>query len=64
MADIVHIIDQSRNALVSGRLSVSGARLAAGPSGAIAFILVGFQDVETCRDYGGNERVTLGRYYQ
>ncbi|MCL0160800.1 hypothetical protein, partial [Klebsiella pneumoniae] len=21
-------------------------------------------DVETCRDYGDNERVTLGRYYQ
>ncbi|HFN6225813.1 hypothetical protein ACUN9Z_33475, partial [Escherichia sp. HC-CC4] len=20
--------------------------------------------VETCRDYGDNERVTLGRYYQ
>ncbi|WP_227550686.1 MULTISPECIES: hypothetical protein, partial [Klebsiella] len=24
----------------------------------------GYHDVETCRDYGDNERVTLGRYYQ
>ncbi|EGD4991046.1 protein-(glutamine-N5) methyltransferase, release factor-specific, partial [Escherichia coli] len=29
-----------------------------------AFILAGYHDVETCRDYGDNERVTLGRYYQ
>ncbi len=29
-----------------------------------AFIFAGYHDVETCRDYGDNERVTLGRYYQ
>ncbi|HAG6954132.1 TPA: protein-(glutamine-N5) methyltransferase, release factor-specific, partial [Salmonella enterica subsp. enterica serovar Typhimurium] len=22
----------------------------------------GYSDVETCRDYGGNERVTCGRF--
>ena len=26
-----------------------------------AYTHAGYQAVETCRDYGGNERITLGR---
>ena len=64
MADIVHIIEQSRNALVSGGFLLLEHGWQQGEAVRQAFILAGYHDVETCRDYGDNERVTLGRYYQ
>ncbi len=62
MADIVHIIEQSRNALVSGGFLLLEHGWQQGEAVRQAFILAGYHDVETCRDYGDNERVTLGRY--
>ena len=64
MADIVHIIEQSRNALVSGGFLLLEHGWQQGEAVRQAFIHAGYHDVETCRDYGDNERVTLGRYYQ
>ncbi|HHU9882641.1 TPA: protein-(glutamine-N5) methyltransferase, release factor-specific, partial [Escherichia coli] len=64
MADIVHIIEQSRNALVSGGFLLLEHGWQQGEAVRQAFIFAGYHDVETCRDYGDNERVTLGRYYQ
>lgn len=60
MADIVHIIEQSRNALVSGGFLLLEHGWQQGEAVRQAFILAGYHDVETCRDYGDNERVTLG----
>lgn len=64
MADIVHIIEQSRNALVSGGFLLLEHGWQQGEAVRQAFIHAGYHDVETCRDYGDNERVTLYRYYQ
>lgn len=58
MADIVHIIEQSRNALVSGGFLLLEHGWQQGEAVRQAFILAGYHDVETCRDYGDNERVT------
>ncbi len=53
MADIVHIIEQSRNALVSGGFLLLEHGWQQGGSGCEqAFIFAGYHDVETCRDYG------------
>jgi release factor glutamine methyltransferase len=60
----LHIIEQSRNALVSGGFLLLEHGWQQGEAVRQAFILAGYHDVETCRDYGDNERVTLGRYYQ
>ncbi len=56
MADIVHIIEQSRNALVSGGFLLLEHGWQQGEAVRQAFILAGYHDVETCRDYGDNER--------
>ena len=52
------------NALVSGGFLLLEHGWQQGEAVRQAFILAGYHDVETCRDYGDNERVTLGRYYQ
>ncbi|MBY7471651.1 peptide chain release factor N(5)-glutamine methyltransferase [Escherichia marmotae] len=64
MADIVHIIEQSRNALASGGFLLLEHGWQQGEVVRQAFMQAGYRDVETCRDYGDNERVTLGRYYR
>ena len=61
MADIVHIIEQSRTRLEAGGYLLLEHGWQQGAAVRDAFIHAGYQAVETCRDYGDNERITLGR---
>ena len=61
MADIVHIIDQSLRMLTPGGYLLLEHGWQQGVAVRDAFTRAGYQAVETCRDYGGNERITLGR---
>lgn len=61
MADIVHIIEQSRTRLEAGGFLLIEHGWQQGAAVRDAFIRAGYQAVETCRDYGDNERLTLGR---
>lgn len=60
MADIEHIIEQSRDALLPGGCLLLEHGWQQGNVVREAFLHAGYHDVETCRDYGGNERITLG----
>ena len=60
MADIVHIIDQSRHMLTPGGYLLLEHGWQQGQAVRDAYTHAGYQAVETCRDYGGNERITLG----
>ncbi|HFZ8993204.1 TPA: peptide chain release factor N(5)-glutamine methyltransferase [Citrobacter freundii] len=62
MADIVRIIEQSRGALAEGGFLLLEHGWQQGAAVRDAFTQAGYQAVETCRDYGGNERITLGRW--
>ncbi|WP_213132567.1 peptide chain release factor N(5)-glutamine methyltransferase [Citrobacter sp. FP75] len=61
LADIVHIIDQSSRVLTPGGYLLLEHGWQQGEAVRDAFMRAGYLAVETCRDYGGNERVTLGR---
>ena len=61
LADIMLIIDQSRRVLTTGGYLLLEHGWQQGEAVRDAFTRAGYQAVETCRDYGGNERVTLGR---
>ncbi|WP_336220773.1 peptide chain release factor N(5)-glutamine methyltransferase [Citrobacter amalonaticus] len=61
MADIAHIIEQSRERLEAGGFLLLEHGWQQGKAVRDAFTRAGYQNVETCRDYGGNERITLGR---
>ncbi|QCA18120.1 peptide chain release factor N(5)-glutamine methyltransferase [Citrobacter freundii] len=61
LADIVHIIEQSKHMLTPGGYLLLEHGWLQGPAVRDAFTRSGYQAVETCRDYGGNERITLGR---
>ncbi|HFK4758833.1 TPA: peptide chain release factor N(5)-glutamine methyltransferase [Citrobacter farmeri] len=61
IADIVHIIEQSRARLEAGGFLLLEHGWQQGAAVRDAFIRAGYQAVETCRDYGDNERITLGR---
>lgn len=61
LADIVHIIEQSKHMLTPGGYLLLEHGWQQGPAVRDAFTRGGYQAVETCRDYGGNERITLGR---
>ncbi|WP_413594827.1 peptide chain release factor N(5)-glutamine methyltransferase [Citrobacter youngae] len=61
LADIMLIIDQSRRVLSAGGYLLLEHGWQQGEAVRDAFTRAGYQTVETCRDYGGNERVTLGR---
>lgn len=60
MADIAHIIEQSRDRLDAGGFLLLEHGWLQGEAVRDAFTRAGYQNVETCRDYGGNERITLG----
>lgn len=60
MADIVHIIEQSRTRLEAGGFLLIEHGWQQGAVVRDAFNRAGYQAVETCRDYGDNERLTLG----
>lgn len=61
MADIIHIIDHARQVLTPGGYLLLEHGWQQGDAVRAAFQQAGYSDVETCRDYGGNERVTCGR---
>jgi len=61
MADIVHIIDQSRHMLTPGGYLLLEHGWQHGEAVRDAVTRAVYQAGETCRDYGGNERITLGR---
>lgn len=61
MADIAHIIAQSRHALTPGGFLLLEHGWQQGALVRDAFSQAGYTQIETCRDYGDNERITLGR---
>ncbi|NDO83722.1 protein-(glutamine-N5) methyltransferase, release factor-specific [Citrobacter sp. NCU1] len=61
MADITHIIAQSRHALTPGGFLLLEHGWQQGALVRNAFSQAGYTQIETCRDYGDNERITLGR---
>lgn len=61
LADIRHIILQSRHHLVSGGWLLLEHGWTQGEPVRNLFLQAGFSQVETCRDYGGNERLTIGK---
>lgn len=61
LADLSHIIMQSRRHLVSGGWLLLEHGWTQGEAVRNLFQQAGFHHVETCRDYGGNERLTAGK---
>ncbi|QIK14273.1 peptide chain release factor N(5)-glutamine methyltransferase [Leclercia sp. 29361] len=61
LADLSHIITQSRQHLVSGGWLLLEHGWTQGEAVRALLLQAGFDQVETCRDYGGNERLTLGK---
>lgn len=61
MADIAHIIAQARHALTPGGYLLLEHGWQQGALVRDAFSQAGYTQIETCRDYGDNERITLGR---
>lgn len=62
MADLTHIIDNARQMLTPGGFLLLEHGWQQGEAVRAVFRRSGYSDVETCRDYGGNERVTCGRF--
>lgn len=62
MADIKHIIERARVVLMPEGMLLLEHGWQQGTAVRDAFVRAGYHDVETCRDYGDNERVTLGRW--
>lgn len=62
MADIKHIIERARAVLMPEGMLLLEHGWQQGTAVRDAFVRAGYHDVETCRDYGDNVRVTLGRW--
>ncbi len=61
LADLSHIITQSRHHLVRGGWLLLEHGWTQGEAVRTLFLQAGYDLVETCRDYGGNERLTAGK---
>lgn len=61
LADIEHIITTAREHLVPGGWLLLEHGWTQGSAVRALFSAAGYASVETCRDYGGNERLTLGK---
>lgn len=61
LADIEHIITTAREHLVPGGWLLLEHGWTQGAAVHALFSAAGYASVETCRDYGGNERLTLGK---
>ncbi|MCS2154563.1 peptide chain release factor N(5)-glutamine methyltransferase [Scandinavium goeteborgense] len=61
LADLAHIIQEGRRFLLSGGWMLLEHGWKQGPAVRELYIQAGYDEVETCRDYGGNERLTVGR---
>lgn len=62
LADIVHIVTTSRQHLLPGGWLLVEHGWTQGDAVSDVFIAAGYRAVETCRDYGGNDRLTLGQW--
>ncbi|WP_192456981.1 peptide chain release factor N(5)-glutamine methyltransferase [Musicola keenii] len=62
LADLRHIVQYSRHFLLDGGWLLLEHGWLQGESVRELFWQYGFSQVETCRDYGGNERVSLGMW--
>ncbi|MBB1201189.1 peptide chain release factor N(5)-glutamine methyltransferase [Enterobacteriaceae bacterium 89] len=61
LADLEHIIREGRRFLLPGGWMLLEHGWKQGAAVRELFIDANYEQVETCRDYGGNERLTLGR---
>ena len=61
LADIEHIITTARDHLVSGGWLLLEHGWTQGAAVQALFRAAGYKNVETCRDYGDNDRLTLGK---
>ena len=61
LADIEHIISSAREHLVSGGWLLLEHGWTQGQAVRALFCAAGYESVETCRDYGNNDRLTLGK---
>ncbi|OLQ90693.1 protein-(glutamine-N5) methyltransferase, release factor-specific [Vibrio panuliri] len=62
LADIRHIADNARHYLIDQGWLLFEHGFEQGLAVRNILLELGYQDVETCQDYGHNDRVTLGRY--
>lgn len=62
LADIVHIVTTSRQHLLPGGWLLVEHGWTQGDAVRDVFIAASYRAVETCRDYGGNDRLTLGQW--
>jgi release factor glutamine methyltransferase len=61
LADLAHIIREGRRFLLPGGWMLLEHGWKQGAAVRELFHQAGYGEVETCRDYGGNERLTVGR---
>lgn len=61
LADLAHIIATARDYLLPGGFLLLEHGWRQGEAVRALFTTMGYQQVETCQDYGGNERLTLGQ---
>ena len=62
LADLDHIVTTSRQHLLPGGWLLVEHGWTQGEAVRALFTQAGYTAVETCRDYGGNERLTLGQW--
>ena len=62
LADLVHIIREGRRYLAAGGMMLLEHGWTQGEAVRAIFRAAGYGDIATCRDYGDNERLTLGQY--
>ena len=62
LADLDHIVTTSRKHLLPGGWLLVEHGWTQGEAVRALFATAGYTAVETCRDYGGNERLTLGQW--
>lgn len=62
LADLDHIVTMSRKHLLPGGWLLVEHGWTQGEAVRALFTQAGYTAVETCRDYGGNERLTLGQW--
>ncbi len=62
LVDLDHIVTTSRQHLLSGGWLLVEHGWTQGEAVRALFTQAGYTAVETCRDYGGNERLTLGQW--
>ena len=62
LADLAHIIREGRRYLAAGGVMLLEHGWTQGEAVRAIFRAAGYGNIATCRDYGDNERLTLGQY--